>query len=67
MPKPDPLLTAEELAVELKKPPKTLAEWRSKRIGPDFLKLENGSVRYERKAVDEWLARCRVPAGKVPA
>jgi hypothetical protein len=62
MARPEPLLTPQELSDEIKKPPKTLAIWRSKRIGPNFLKLENGNVRYERSAVDEWLARCRASA-----
>jgi predicted DNA-binding transcriptional regulator AlpA len=61
--KPEPLLTTSEVATWLQKPPMTLAIWRSKKIGPRFLKLENGSVRYERSAVDEWLATCRTQAG----
>ena len=42
----EPLLTPADVAGRLQKPEKTLANWRSQGIGPKFLKLENGSVRY---------------------
>lgn len=34
---------------------KTLEAWRSKDKGPEFLRLENNHIRYERSALDEWL------------
>ena len=48
--KPD-AVSAEVLLVSVK----TLANWRSQRIGPPYLKI-NGTVRYSRKAVEKWLA-----------
>lgn len=35
--------------------PNTLAQWRSQRRGPKFVKLGK-LVRYERTAIDAWLA-----------
>jgi predicted DNA-binding transcriptional regulator AlpA len=57
-----PLGTPAEVAKFLSKPEKTLAEWRSKRIGPPYVKLEGGNVRYDWAAVDEWLRQQAVPA-----
>ncbi len=34
----------------------TLHTWRSRGDGPPFLKLGNRSVRYQRRALFEWLA-----------
>lgn len=42
------------LAAEWDLKPKTLANWRSQRIGPPFVKI-NGAIRYSRKACTEWL------------
>jgi len=58
----DQLLTPADVAEQLQKPEKTLANWRSQGIGPKFLKLENGSIRYEPAAVSDWLASFRVSA-----
>lgn len=55
MARPEPLMTPADLATLLNKPPKTLAEWRSKHIGPPYLKLAGGHVRYDPAAVEEWL------------
>jgi hypothetical protein len=49
------LMTEAELADELKISGKTLANQRSRRVGPPYLKLSGGIVRYSRKAVQEWL------------
>lgn len=45
--KADPLGTPEEVAAYLQKPPKTLAEWRSRGCGPPYFKLGNGHIRYD--------------------
>lgn len=37
-------------------PPCTLHTWRSRGDGPPFLKLGARSVRYQRRALFEWLA-----------
>jgi len=62
MAQPEPLWTPADTARRLNKPAKTLAEWRSRRIGPPWMKLEGGSVRYDPVAVEEWLQQQTVPA-----
>jgi len=62
MAKPQPLLTPAELAEWLNKPAMTLALWRSRQIGPPYMKLENGSVRYDPAVVEDWLRKQSVPA-----
>lgn len=54
--KPDPLATPDEVAEFLQKPPKTLAEWRSKDRGPRYFRLDGGQVRYDWADVRKWLA-----------
>jgi predicted DNA-binding transcriptional regulator AlpA len=50
-----PLATPDEVAAFLRKPPKTLAEWRSRGLGPRYFKIGR-DVRYDWAAVHEWLA-----------
>jgi hypothetical protein len=38
-------------------PPCTLHTWRTRGGGPTFLKLGSHSVRYQRRALFEWLAQ----------
>lgn len=52
---PRPLAKPAALAEYIDKPVQTLAIWRMKGIGPKFLKLENGSVRYRWADIDAWL------------
>lgn len=59
---PEPLMTPDEVAALLSKPVATLRQWRWQRIGPEYLKLEGGSVRYRPEAVEEWLRKQAVPA-----
>jgi predicted DNA-binding transcriptional regulator AlpA len=54
--KADPLATPDEVAEYLQKPPKTLAEWRSKGRGPQYYKLDGGHIRYDWADVRAWLA-----------
>jgi excisionase family DNA binding protein len=49
-----PLVSPDELAAELGIPVKTLAEWRSRRLGPVYLRVGR-HVRYRREAIDAWL------------
>ena len=51
----EPLATPAEVADFLRKPPKTLAEWRSRGLGPDYFKIGR-DVRYAWQAVYDWLA-----------
>lgn len=37
---------------------KTLANWRCGGRGPPFFKI-GGSIRYDEKDLDDWLATCR--------
>jgi predicted DNA-binding transcriptional regulator AlpA len=56
-----------ELAAELGIPVKTLAEWRSRGLGPAYVKVGR-HVRYRREAIDDWEARqTRQPAGEATA
>jgi len=44
------LMTPDEVAEMLRLRPKTLANLRSRRLGPPYLKLSGGVVRYSRAA-----------------
>ncbi len=50
-----PLATPGQVADHLQKPEKTLAEWRSRGIGPRYLKVGR-DVRYRWGGDEEWLA-----------
>jgi excisionase family DNA binding protein len=54
LPAHDELLTGDELAAYLGRPAKTLANWRSARTGPAYIKV-GGTVRYRRRDVEAWL------------
>jgi predicted DNA-binding transcriptional regulator AlpA len=49
------LLTTKELAEKFQLPEKTLADWRSRGIGPPYMKMGK-HVRYEDEASDAWAA-----------
>jgi len=53
----DSLLTPKQAAGYLGLPEATLAQWRSQRRGPPYIKLELRLVRYRRADLEEWLAR----------
>jgi predicted DNA-binding transcriptional regulator AlpA len=50
----DPLVPPPELATELGVPVKTLAEWRSRGLGPSYVRVGR-HVRYRREAINLWL------------
>jgi hypothetical protein len=60
------LLTAAEVAAILKVKPATLSTWRSNRDGPDFIRVgpSTRAIRYERRAIDDWIESQRVTCGK---
>lgn len=61
------MVTPTELATELGIPVKTLAEWRSRGLGPAYVKVGR-HVRYRREAIDDWEAKqTRQPAGEATA
>lgn len=62
----DDLMTEAELAAEWKIKPKTLANQRSRRVGPPYLKLSGGIVRYSRAAVRRWVEANTVSHGGPP-
>lgn len=49
------LLTPKQVAEQLKCTRGTLANWRTKEIGPRFTKLPNGRVYYTQQSIDEYL------------
>lgn len=49
------LLLPETVAEYLQVSNKTLSNWRSLRVGPVFVRLRGGVVRYRREDVDTWL------------
>ena len=51
----DELLTVAQVIAELGVPRSTFYRWRQLRIGPQSIKLPNGSVRIRRSALVAWL------------
>ena len=49
------LIKRTALAADWGLAPRTLDNWRSRGVGPPFVKI-NGAVRYSRKACAQWLA-----------
>jgi predicted DNA-binding transcriptional regulator AlpA len=56
------LLSDSELAQYVGKPTKTLANWRSLRIGPAYVRVGN-TIRYREVDVDRWLDANTVATG----
>jgi hypothetical protein len=54
--KEEDLATTEEVAEFLKIDPKTVANWRTQRIGPDYIRVARNCVRYSWAAVQKWQA-----------
>ena len=62
-----PLATPAEVANYLRKPPKTLAEWRYRGIGPRY-RAVGRDVRYDWADVDAWLTeQASGPGDDLPA
>ena len=51
-----PLATPEEVAEYLRKPVRTLEQWRYRKVGPRYIKAGPREVRYDWRDVDAWLA-----------
>lgn len=51
----DRLMTPAELAQRLGLKETTLADWRSRSVGPKFIRIGNKFPRYLPEDVDEWL------------
>jgi hypothetical protein len=54
------LLTPAQVAESLGIPEGTLAQWRSQRRGPAFIKLEGRLVRYRARDLENYIAGCIV-------
>jgi excisionase family DNA binding protein len=51
------LLTPKQAAELLGLPEGTLAQWRSQRRGPPYVKMEFRLVRYRRSDLEEWIEK----------
>lgn len=49
------LLQPDALAEFLQISTKTLSNWRSLRVGPAFIRLQGGVIRYRQEDVDAWI------------
>jgi hypothetical protein len=55
---PDGLLSPQQVESEYEIAQQTLANWRWKRIGPEYVKTapgKGGRVKYRRTAIEKWL------------
>lgn len=57
--KKKPLLTPSEVNQLYGIPVATLATWRSRSLGPDYVKAE-GNVFYKNSQIAEWLHKCEI-------
>ncbi len=62
---PEKLLRPAEVAGLIGVDPQLLADWRSRRVGPPFLKLGHRTVRYHPATLDRWLDSRQVGGGDV--
>jgi len=56
----DEILTPPATAEFLKTEPRTLEAWRSRGVGPAFIRLSGRAIRYRRSDLERWLDQCRV-------
>jgi hypothetical protein len=57
------LLTPDQVATLLHVRPKTLANMRTRREGPPYVRVTGGLVRYSRRALTDWLSERATPGG----
>jgi hypothetical protein len=60
------LLTPKQTGERIKKHEQTLANWRCKGIGPEYLKL-GGAVYYDSNTLDQWILSCARSCTRTPA
>lgn len=58
---PETLLTPAQLSERFSKPESTLAQWRWRSVGPPYLKLAGGAVRYRLSDVEAYEASAVQP------
>ena len=61
--KKKPILTPAEVSQLYGIPSTTLATWRSRGLGPDYVKAE-GSIFYKNSQIMKWLDKCEVRSSK---
>lgn len=54
------LLDTRSAAVLLSVPASRLQRWRQQRIGPPYVKLDGGAVRYRLRDLNEWVKRLKL-------
>jgi predicted DNA-binding transcriptional regulator AlpA len=57
------LVTEVEIAPIVGLSPKTLANMRSRREGPPYVRISNRAIRYSRRQVEQWVADRTVTPG----
>lgn len=63
---PETYLLPAEAAFVLRVATKTLQQWRWQGKGPPYLKVAGGRIRYERAALDVWMAGQGVHTDRAP-
>lgn len=63
---PETYLLPTEAAAYLRVAVKTLTQWRWRGMGPPYLKVAGGRIRYERAALDVWMAGQGVHTDRAP-
>lgn len=53
--RPQPLMTTPEAAAYLHFPEKTVKDWRRRSVGPVYIRINGGHVRYRLRDLDAWL------------
>lgn len=51
------LLTTSQVALMLQLSGATLEDWRWKRMGPPFVRISRGCIRYDEDSVEEWIKK----------
>ena len=54
------LLTSKEAAHMLGTTEATLRTWRWAKVGPPYIKMSRGAIRYRPDAIEQYLERCTV-------
>ena len=56
------MLNTREVAERLRRHPDTIKAWRSRGLGPPFVRTETGGILYDETALQEWLQSRTVSA-----
>ena len=58
------LLTEIQAAEYLKLTPRALQDWRSRGVGPPYLRVSPKCIRYRAADIEGWLGKCRIESGR---